>query len=728
MRVVRTTVVLALAVGAIASAEGRPASAAETPVASAAVASTATPVDATVIPIRANDLVYDRVHDVVWASVDTEGPGPANSVVPITRDGRVGQAVPVGSEPHQLAVSADGAYLYVGLDGAAAVRRVDLSTRVAGLQWPLAPGFCGGTRAADIAVLPGGHDTVAVSRAHACSPATLGVTIYDAGVPRPTSTNEHTGPYLIAASSTVPNRLYGYNNQHTGFGTYKVDVTTSGAVVAEESGGLLSGFVSQLAFDGGLLSEGRHVVDAEAMTLLGSLPNPGDVTLLDAAAHRAYSFNSGNGTLNVSDLTTFVPVDSFVVEGWDELASAPGFQRALTRFSGGPFVTLQAEQVVVFDPAQRRGAAGEFTPLTPQRVLDTRLGVGTGGAVAPLGPGARLDATIAGVAGVPAAGVDAVVLNATVAAPTASTFLTVWPAGTPQPGISSLNAAPGITRANLVTVALGAGGGVSVFNEQGDAHVILDVVGYYATSTGNPGSRFRPLPPARLFDTRTGHGGVAVGPVSAGGELRFDVTGVGGVPGTGVTAIAMNVTAVQPSADSYVTVWPDDTTRPVASNLNFGAGSTVPNLVVMRVPASGVVSFFNERGGVDLLADVVGYYTSNRSGQSGRFVSFPPERIFDTRTAGPAGALNPDDVVYYDLAPGPWGAYVLNLTATETLGAGYVSAHPWPGTAPDSSSLNYVEGETVPNAVVVRSEPGFAFSNFTGRTQLVADIFGAFTV
>lgn len=74
-----------------------------------------------------------------------------------------------------------------------------------------------------------------------------------------------------------------------------------------------------------------------------------------------------------------------------------------------------------------------------------------------------------------------------------------------------------------------------------------------------------------------------------------------------------------------------------------------------------------------------------------------------------------------------WGAYVLNTTVTGAEGTGYVTVHPWPGDPPDASSVNYADGDTVPNAVIVRTGPGVAFSNFGGRAHLLADVFGAFT-
>jgi hypothetical protein len=83
--------------------------------------------------------------------------------------------------------------------------------------------------------------------------------------------------------------------------------------------------------------------------------------------------------------------------------------------------------------------------------------------------------------------------------------------------------------------------------------------------------------------------------------------------------------------------------------------------------------------------------------------------------------------LYFDLVPGLWGAYMLNTTVTGAEGTGYVTVHPWPGPPPNASSVNYTDGATVPNAVIVRADPGFAFTNVGGRAHLLADVFGAFT-
>jgi hypothetical protein len=83
------------------------------------------------------------------------------------------------------------------------------------------------------------------------------------------------------------------------------------------------------------------------------------------------------------------------------------------------------------------------------------------------------------------------------------------------------------------------------------------------------------------------------------------------IPGlpAGTTAVALNVTATNPTASSYLTVYPADQTRPTVSNLNFVGGQTIPNLVIVRVGAGNTVTFYNAAGTVDILADLAGYYT-----------------------------------------------------------------------------------------------------------------------
>ncbi len=321
-------------------------------------------------------------------------------------------------------------------------------------------------------------------------------------------------------------------------------------------------------------------------------------------------------------------------------------------------------------------------------------------------------------------------LNATVTQTTAASYLTVWPTGTTRGPLSNLNYVPGQTVPNLVTVVLGTNGMVSVYNNAGTTQVIFDVVGYYSDATGTPGSRFHSITPARYFDTRIGSGGVGTSPIGPGQTLKFKVTGKNGVPASGVTAVVMNVTVTGPTSSGYLTVYPDDVSRPDASNLNFVPELTVPNLVEVRVPANGVVDFYNFSnfaGTVHLLADVVGYYDGDKSTEAGRLETGVPARIIDTRISG--GCVPGGDYLQLADTDTTVGAVVFNVTATEPTASGYVTVFPDPPPVPLASNLNYVPGQTVPNLVIVSVGSGglIDFFNYAGCTHLVIDAFAVFT-
>jgi hypothetical protein len=144
----------------------------------------------------------------------------------------------------------------------------------------------------------------------------------------------------------------------------------------------------------------------------------------------------------------------------------------------GPTACIDSAAAVTIATAQlEANLPGQFHALSPVRILDTR---GTEGRISgPIGPGAGPDVQITGRFGVPASGVAAVVMNATVTAPAAAGHLIVFPAGEPQPLAASLTYGPGQTVSNLVVAKLGAGGRLSV-STASRLSLILDLQGWFS--------------------------------------------------------------------------------------------------------------------------------------------------------------------------------------------------------------------------------------------------------
>ena len=245
-------------------------------------------------------------------------------------------------------------------------------------------------------------------------------------------------------------------------------------------------------------------------------------------------------------------------------------------------------------------AGDAFGPLAPSRVLDTRTGNGLRGRLA---PGRVEQLVLRGRGGLPTDGATAVVLNLTATGASASGHLTAFPCGG-VPETSNLNYPAGATVPNLAIVPLAPGSSICLQSSAGSPHVVADIVGWFGPGAARG---FHGLTPARVIDTRNGTG-TGRARLSEGGTRMVRVLGSAGLPQDGVRAVLMNVTVTGPSAAGYLTVHPGGSAPPLASNLNFVRGQTVPNLVVVPVAADGTVSFTSNLGSPHLIADVVGWY------------------------------------------------------------------------------------------------------------------------
>ena len=372
----------------------------------------------------------------------------------------------------------------------------------------------------------------------------------------------------------------------------------------------------------------------------------------------------------------------------------------------------------------------DYVPVSPTRVLDTRNGTGAPQARVAAGGTLAVDVT-SGVIGAPAADtITAVVLNALVVNPAGGGYLTAYPDGMSRPKSSNLDFSAGQTVPNLVTVKV-RNGKIDLYNGSGGTtDLVADVQGYYVDAAG---SGYVPMAPTRLLDTRKGIGAPARA-VAPGGTVALKVEGVSGIPASGVSAVAVNVTVTAPTGGGYITVYPDGTTMPKASNLDFSAGQTVPNMVVVKVGGDGEIDLRNTSSGtVQLIADVAGYY-STTGGHA--LVPTDPRRLLDTRTgtgqesASPLPVAPESNAVWFvDGEVLGESALVLNVTVTNPKSGGYITAYPSTAPRPTASNLDFSAGQTVPNMVMVSAGNGTVdlFNASAGTTDLIADLFGYFS-
>ncbi len=367
--------------------------------------------------------------------------------------------------------------------------------------------------------------------------------------------------------------------------------------------------------------------------------------------------------------------------------------------------------------------------VPPVRLLDTRA---IGGP--PLSGNTTVDLSLSGA--VPE-GATAAVINLTITNTLAPGFVQAFPTGRATIASSStLNVeAADQTVPNMAVVPIGDANTISLFT-QGGGDFVVDLLGYFQRTTSAVSEgRYAALAPTRVLDTRES------GRLVAGDSVQLPVLGAGGVPASGVGAVAMNVTLTEADRPGFVQVIPTGgpTAVGASSNLNAShAGQTVANMVIVPVGSDGSVTLFTHAGG-QLVVDITGYYTDTSAvpSVSGLFVAAPPTRLLDTRGAdrpGPGGAVVVDPsqdagqlaVIDVLLA----SALVTNLTATEAAAPGFVQAVPTNGASFGSSSNLNVErpGQTIANAAQVTLGSDHTLTLFTQTgTHLICDVTGWYT-
>jgi hypothetical protein len=415
--------------------------------------------------------------------------------------------------------------------------------------------------------------------------------------------------------------------------------------------------------------------------------------------------------------------------------------------------------------------ASAYTPLNPFRICDTRSAAVTGYSTECSG----LGALGSGEMTFPVAGVDvngetvpadaqSVVVNVTAIDGNAGTFLTVFPAGSNLPSASNLNVDYATNQANLVVVALGAGGELTVYNAQGSINVAVDVEGYFSAASGGTGQAglFHSMAPLRLCDTRSGMDTACSGtPLTAGAWQKVVVSGCpegdpgcsGPVPSDGTAeAVALNLTAVDGSSGTYLSVVPPNgsdacpTTTPSFSNLNVGPAHNLPNRVIVPLGPDQDVCVYNSLGTINYILDINGWFgDGSESTQGALYYAIPPTRICDTRdesvvdysTECTDETLTPDDTLTVAVAgvdgvpiggATPPVAVIANVTAVAGTSGTLFILYPAGISQPLASDLNINASQNVANLGIVQLSASGELDlyNDLGTIDAIVDVAGWF--
>ena len=387
------------------------------------------------------------------------------------------------------------------------------------------------------------------------------------------------------------------------------------------------------------------------------------------------------------------------------------------------------------------GVPATYTPVTPTRLADTRIGLGISTNLVNAIPRSFQVAGAAG--GLIPTGATAVTGNLTVTGQQAAGFLYLGPVATSTPTTSTLNFPFGDNRANGVTASLSSDGKlwvtyVSPVRGVG-TQAIFDVTGYYMP--GFAGSSFKAVTPTRLLDTRIGTG--LSDPFHPDVPRTLQVVGAaGGLIPADAVAITGNLTVTGQTAAGWLYVGPDPVAKPESSTLNFPFGDIRANNVTVKLGSQasnrGTISItyasVGQGQGTQVVFDVTGYYTADTTGAA--YVPVPPSRLLDTRIgdglSGTFSSRKPRalQIVGRGGVPSIATAITGNLTVTNQSSLGWLYLGPAAVANPGSSNLNFPVGDIRANGLATLMSGGTVGITYaapgSGTTQVVFDVTGYF--
>lgn len=417
---------------------------------------------------------------------------------------------------------------------------------------------------------------------------------------------------------------------------------------------------------------------------------------------------------------------------------------ALTGGKRGSYFAGQVAMVQAWNqalaPITTPSPASYHYSMSPTRIMDTRNGLG--GTTGPVAPNSDTKLKVAGTAGIPATGVTAVAIDLTLTGPTASGNVVTYADGDQLPTTSSINFDPGTTITDYQVVPVSPDGKIALhLNSAGSAQLVVDVTGYFDTVLATGAQTYHPVTATRVLDTRSGTGAPKA-QVQEGSTVALQVTSSGASPlvPTTATAVAVNLTVTdETSGGGYLAVYADGAQPPALDTaLSFASTSSSIAADAGDVPlgSDGKIAIVNHGGAIDLVGDILGYYTPVSQGGDVYHATYPM-RLADTRdgvggSLGPVGAgasypIPGTSVRQLTTAAAP--VLMLNVTVTQPSLRGNLIAYPAGTAQPGTSDLNWNAAETIANSVPIAGGAGgdiTIFNNSAGTIHLVIDCGGFF--
>jgi hypothetical protein len=437
----------------------------------------------------------------------------------------------------------------------------------------------------------------------------------------------------------------------------------------------------------------------------------------------------GSQTLacSLGDLAGGGPTTTVHVTSATSTSSCAAYPNTATLSATNP-ISINASTTTT---VQCPGGALRFVPVTPCRVADTRNPTGAfGGPI--LGARSSRDFNIpASACGIPSNAL-AYSLNLTVVPLGALSYLSVWPAGQPQPVVSTLNSVDGRVKANAAIVPAGVNGAVTVFVTD-PTQLVIDINGYFVSAVGAQNLAFYPVTPCRIADTRHAagtFGGPSLAPAVA-RDIPVPASSCG-IPAA-AQAYAFNMTVVPSGSLSFLATWPAGSPQPTVSTLNAFTGEVTSNAAIVPAGLNGAITVYATNT-TDLVIDINGYFAPPGAG-SLDFYTATPCRVLDTRRPdGPLGGpiMGAAESRSFPVPSSTCGipstaqAYSLNATVVPPGPLSFLTL--WgSGAQPLVSTLNSLDGTIVSNAALVPAgASGEVTAYTTNLSHLILDINGYF--